>query len=299
LAILFIPLNAHARPEATLICPAGCDQSRELYLNNPPLAGDDVRELQEGLSILGFYNQARTGIFDSRTKDAVCAFQKKYGLPANGKVLEDTWAALARVLEMPVATRITPPPGKKVILIDTARRTLTLFNEGEPYHQFPVALGKPETPTPIGTWKIARKAMNWGTGFGTRWMGLNVNWGIYGIHGTNKPGSIGGYHSHGCIRMFNGHVEQLYRWVPVGTPVIITGNAFKYMDEPYKTMRRGDRGAAVMEVQGALRRLGYDIQVDGIWGSGMERSIIRHRKDNGLPFDNSVDRAVYKSLGFQ
>lgn len=199
---------------------------------------------------------------------------------------------------MPIVAKVEDPPtGEKVILIDTNKRTLTLFNNGEPYHQFPVAVGKMQTPTPIGNWKIIRKATNWGTGFGTRWMGLNVNWGIYGIHGTNKPYSIGGYQSHGCIRMFNRNVEQLYKWVSVGTPVIIVGNTFRYMESPYKILRRGDRGSAVAEVQSALKRLGYQIDVDGIWGYGMEKVIIQYRKDNNLPNDNSVDRQVYKSLG--
>lgn len=61
-------------------------------------------------------------------------------------------------------------------------------------------------------------------------------------------------------------------------------------------MRRGDVGAAVMEVQEALKRLGYDIKVDGIRGSGMEKVFTQYRKDAGLPFDNAVDRVVHTSL---
>jgi len=99
--------------------------------------------------------------------------------------------------------------------------------------------------------------------------------------------------------MFNGHVEQLYRWVKVGTPVVVVGNPFRYMDPPYKILRRGDRGAAVMEVQSALQRLGYDVKVDGIWGYGLEKSIIQYRKDHGLRPDNSVDREMYTSLGLR
>ncbi len=192
---------------------------------------------------------------------------------------------------------LNPPPGNKMLLIDTTNRKLTVFNDGEVFHQFPVAVGKMKTPTPIGNWKIKHKAANWGTGFGTRWLGLDTSWGIYGIHGTNKPYSIGGYQSHGCIRMFNHDVEQLYKWVSLGTPVVIVGNSFRYMENPYKTLRRGDRGAAVAEVQSSLARLGYQIDVDGIWGYGMEKIVIQYRKDHDLPRDNSVDRAVYKSLG--
>ena len=42
------------------------------------------------------------------------------------------------------------------------------------------------------------------------------------IHGTNNPGSIGGYVSHGCIRMHNRDIQTLYSLVSVGTPIIVT-----------------------------------------------------------------------------
>jgi len=51
---------------------------------------------------------------------------------------------------------------------------------------FPVAVGTFDTPTPIGLFTITEKS-SWGEGFGARWMRLSVPWGIYGIHGTNKP----------------------------------------------------------------------------------------------------------------
>jgi hypothetical protein len=43
----------------------------------------------------------------------------------------------------------------------------------------------------------------------------------YLIHGTNQETSIGDAVSHGCIRMYNEDVEQLFAMVPVGTPVYI------------------------------------------------------------------------------
>jgi lipoprotein-anchoring transpeptidase ErfK/SrfK len=54
---------------------------------------------------------------------------------------------------------------------------------------------------------------------GTRWMGLNQKG--YGIHGTRNPKSIGMALSHGCIRMHNRDVEELFAWIPIGTKVII------------------------------------------------------------------------------
>ena len=46
--------------------------------------------------------------------------------------------------------------------------------------------------------------------------------GEYAIHGTNAPGTIGGFVSHGCIRMFNEDIMDLYSRVGVGTPVVVT-----------------------------------------------------------------------------
>jgi lipoprotein-anchoring transpeptidase ErfK/SrfK len=46
--------------------------------------------------------------------------------------------------------------------------------------------------------------------------------GEYAIHGTNRPGSVGGFVSYGCIRMYNADVKMLYARVSVGTPVIVT-----------------------------------------------------------------------------
>jgi lipoprotein-anchoring transpeptidase ErfK/SrfK len=54
---------------------------------------------------------------------------------------------------------------------------------------------------------------------GTRWLGLSVKG--FGIHGTNVPQSIGKNASHGCIRMRNSDVEELFELVQVGDAVEI------------------------------------------------------------------------------
>ena len=50
---------------------------------------------------------------------------------------------------------------------------------------------------------------------------MGLNRGNYAIHGTNDPGSIGHFVSHGCIRMFNEDILDLYARVRVGTEVIV------------------------------------------------------------------------------
>lgn len=50
---------------------------------------------------------------------------------------------------------------------------------------------------------------------------LTLSGGEYAIHGTNRPGSIGGFVSYGCIRMHNQDIVDLFERVTVGTPVIV------------------------------------------------------------------------------
>ncbi|MEA2803852.1 MAG: hypothetical protein QOE49_3947, partial [Rhodospirillaceae bacterium] len=44
---------------------------------------------------------------------------------------------------------------------------------------------------------------------------------LYRIHGTNRPGSIGGAVSHGCFRMHNPHIIDLYQKVQVGANLYV------------------------------------------------------------------------------
>lgn len=195
---------------------------------------------------------------------------------------------------------IKAPQGKVTVLINTQNRTLTVLNDNLPYKQFKVAVGKPETPTPLGNWQVIRKARDWGNGFGTRFMLLDVVWGLYGIHGTNKPYSIGGQESGGCIRMFNQDVETLYPWVQVGTKVIIVGNPFGALHESWKILVRGDNGADVVQVQEQLAKWGfYTGKCDGIFGYGTEKSVKEFQQKNKLPVSGQVNEAMYQALGLR
>ena len=50
---------------------------------------------------------------------------------------------------------------------------------------------------------------------------LTLSGGEYAIHGTNRPDSIGGFVSYGCIRMHNSDITDLFERVTVGTQVIV------------------------------------------------------------------------------
>jgi L,D-transpeptidase catalytic domain len=106
---------------------------------------------------------------------------------------------------------------------------------------FRVAVGQPSYPTPLGRFQIVSKQRNpwwyppntgWASGsspippgpgnpLGTRWMGLSV--GAVGIHGTYNSASIGGFASHGCVRMYLHEAEWLFERVRLGTTVFVVG----------------------------------------------------------------------------
>ncbi|ACL70883.1 L,D-transpeptidase [Halothermothrix orenii] len=115
------------------------------------------------------------------------------------------------------------------IYIELNTRRLILKNNGSIIATYPVAIGKPSTPTPVGDFKVLNKIKNPGGVLGTRW--LQFTWQQHGIHGTNKPWLIGQAVSNGCVRMYNRDVEELYDYVSVGTPVIIRKN-FSFISPP-------------------------------------------------------------------
>jgi len=128
-----------------------------------------------------------------------------------------------------------------VITIDKAHFKLRLFKGLKFRKSYGVAVGQPAYPTPTGRFAIQSKQVNpvwsvpnspWaGELQGTtvdggsaanplkaRWMGIANG---VGIHGTGEDWSIGTRASHGCIRMHVPDVIDLFKHVPVGTPVLI------------------------------------------------------------------------------
>ena len=117
------------------------------------------------------------------------------------------------------------------IVVSIPDRKLALIEDGRVVKIYRTAVGAPESPTPSGAYTIVDRVPNptWygpagkvvGPGkdnpIGTRWLGLSRKG--YGIHGTNVPSSIGRRASHGCIRMRNRDVEDLFRRVAVGDVV--------------------------------------------------------------------------------
>lgn len=217
-------------------------------------------------------------------------------LAAVGLAVANGPAAATEPGLLPVGAK-PPPPGFVSLLIDTERLTLTVFSDSEVWHRFPVATGKPETPTAIGEWRITDKAI-WGGAFGARWMGLSIPWARYGIHGTDRPRTIGSPASHGCVRMRDRDVITLYSWVRTGTPVKVTGRPRTHFGELPRTIRPGYRGSDVMRLQSVLREIGiYQGQLDGRYGAATTRAVRTFQWAHFLPVTGVADAATRRALG--
>ena len=144
---------------------------------------------------------------------------------------------LAMIFSANTAGAEETPKVEKRVAINSASRIMAFYENGVKIAEYPIGLGKVSTPTPVGYFKILTKEINppWidpqdpeyivSSGpenpLGYRWMQILGN---YGIHGTNRPDSIGGYVSNGCVRMREEDVEKIFDAVEVGTPVDITYN---------------------------------------------------------------------------
>ena len=70
---------------------------RTLYLRLPNFHGNDVRQLQERLNVLGFSCGTPDGCFGAYTEAAVKLFQESVGALADGMAFQDTFDAIERL----------------------------------------------------------------------------------------------------------------------------------------------------------------------------------------------------------
>lgn len=139
------------------------------------------------------------------------------------------------------------------LVLDRRARRLTVYDGERALRRFPVAVGRPGWETPVGRFEVIELAVNpvWehpATGarvppgpanpLGSRWIGFHrdcrgrqgfkgrqhlVVQGCVsaGFHGTPQRDSVGQAVSHGCVRLLDEHVQELFALVQLGTPVTV------------------------------------------------------------------------------
>ncbi len=145
-----------------------------------------------------------------------------------------------------VRPKVTAENMPRTIVVRVDQNKLYLYDGFKVIRTWSVATAMPGYTTPPGDWKLTRMAVNptwynpaldsWGASLpavvpggptapmGTRALYIDEAPGLIRIHGTPADSSIGTYASHGCIRMHNWEVEELYDMVEVGMRVIIVGS---------------------------------------------------------------------------
>jgi lipoprotein-anchoring transpeptidase ErfK/SrfK len=128
----------------------------------------------------------------------------------------------------------------QVLLVRIGENKLYLYEDGEIVRQWDVATGEPAYPTPTGLFEVTLKRYmpTWVNPSPDTWgkdlpleippgpnnpLGLRaINWDAPAIrfHGTQAVYSLGYNASHGCVRMANEDVIELYDMIDVGTPIV-------------------------------------------------------------------------------
>ncbi len=164
-----------------------------------------------------------------------------------GNIIELPNLPSLQVPAKPTTTPATPggdqpdegQPDSLRLEIKLSQRRVTLYRGDTVVKRYPIAVGRPGWETPTGTFKVLQKLKNpsWihplkkgvsipggdpENPLGKHWIGFwtdGKNW--IGFHGTPNPGSVGTAASHGCIRMYNKDIEELFQKVSLGTVVSV------------------------------------------------------------------------------
>jgi lipoprotein-anchoring transpeptidase ErfK/SrfK len=192
------------------------------------------RKLRKALVVLGaILLTATTGL----TEPTIPAANMPQPTPAPSA--QPTPASPAQPASAPEVVTPDKPAEDDVvreIIISIPDRKLALVEDDEIVKIYPVAVGRAYTPSPAGDFEIINRVVSPtyyhkhvvippgpDNPLGTRWIGLSRKG--FGIHGTNEPWSIGRAASHGCIRMRQSDLEDLFSRVRPGDTVEIYDDA--------------------------------------------------------------------------
>ncbi|HEY7442800.1 MAG TPA: L,D-transpeptidase family protein [Vicinamibacterales bacterium] len=136
---------------------------------------------------------------------------------------------------------IVPDVLDEGLVINIPQRRLFLFSERRLVASYPLGLGRPDWPTPMGSFTVVAKEVDpvWdvppsiqeemrragkkvivrippgpANPLGRYWIGISHQ--NLGVHGTNAPLSVYRFQSHGCIRLHPEDIADLFPRVTVG-----------------------------------------------------------------------------------
>jgi hypothetical protein len=204
------PLDQHDLSEPVRLTP----QPTRVPVGPAPV---DVAGVQRRLGALGYLPaNAVTGAWDSRTKQAVLAFQSWHGLARDGAVGPQTIAAL----EVAAPPEPTSRDAGRRIEVHRAKGVVLLLDGADVIRAVHASTGAPAYETPAGSYSVFRKETNsWSVPYQV-WLpyASYFNGGI-AFHASDEvPASRV---SHGCVRLSSPEAPFVYEFATVGTPVLV------------------------------------------------------------------------------
>lgn len=226
-----------------------------LALPASAFATADSWVLQPAAQLVG-----EVGVIAARQEDTLTDIGRVHGLGYE----EIVWANQGVDIWLPgegtpvtLPKQFVLPSARSGVVVNIAEYRMYFFHEinGQPgVSTFPVSIGRMDWSTPIGRWSVVAKQKDpaWyppesirnehladgrepldkvvpagpDNPLGRYAMRLSING--YLIHGTNRPVGVGMQVTHGCIRMYPEDIEWLFPQVPVGTPVTIVNQPYKF-----------------------------------------------------------------------
>lgn len=175
------------------------------------------------------------------------------GAAALWAVLLPGFIGLPAAADLPAGERVSLPTAERQLVLDRRLRRLSVIENGLERRRFPVGVGRPGWETPVGRFEVIELAVDptWehpatgrrippgpGNPLGSRWIGFHrdcqgrsgfngtehlVLKGCVtaGFHGTPQRDSVGRAVSHGCVRLLDEHVRELFDLVELGMPVSV------------------------------------------------------------------------------
>ncbi|MFZ5353868.1 MAG: L,D-transpeptidase family protein [Bacillota bacterium] len=177
--------------------------------------------------------------------------------------------------------------------LDVPAAKLYLFMADEMIKDYPVAAEIQDNAPSAGVWRVISKSTY--ALSGSKSMSLNVPWGSFCIIGSRKD-SVNPFGS--FVKMRISDINELFPKIRYGTRVEIYNGPLGPFGSRLRTIKPGDKGADVMEVQKLLRQRGYfSGSCDGVYDLAMEAAVESFQKDSGIKQDKIIGSRMYQLLG--
>ena len=228
--------HASGPPKAVILAPSIPKETPNLVpRSSTPNRQVQIEEIPRSVETAAFKTflspkpDAHSALYEIKPGDTLADISRKYHMTADLVRLVNHIEGDRLIL----GSKLKIPTYKLSVVVDKSQNTLILKGDEEVLKTYTVSTGA-NNSTPVGIFKITNKLIHptWyksdgkvipygspANYLGSRWMGISVKG--YGIHGTLEPEKLGRQVTHGCVRMKNEEVEELYGFLTPGTEVTI------------------------------------------------------------------------------